>query len=113
MKEGVIEPSSEQKERIKELLTFNQLPNSSILGARARNLAKMAVEADVNAALLAGPGWFTRAQEMALLARNIEPIYAFSKREVVEEVQEGSGEVRKLSVFHHLGFVRPYKGRFE
>lgn len=42
--------------------------------------------------------------ETELSARRIEPVYAFSTRESVEQTQ-ADGSVRKVNVFRHTGFV--------
>ena len=44
--------------------------------------------------------------EEALMKRGIVPLYAFSRREVVETPLP-DGSVKKTQVFRHLGFVTP------
>jgi hypothetical protein len=54
---------------------------------------------------------FNRYLEEALLNHMVEPVYAFSKRTVVES-RDNSGLVQKVAEFRHVGFVRPYQDRF-
>lgn len=50
--------------------------------------------------------------KVALLALDtVEPVYAFTRREV-EEITVGGG-LQKTSVFRHVGFVRPYEAHFD
>lgn len=103
---GVIEPTPEVKARIRELLTFNELPAPGEIAARAEELARIAAEAEAEAAMIGGAPYLMSALERALIEEGVEPLYAFSRREIVEEKTEG-GEVRKVSIFRHLGFVSP------
>ncbi len=101
---GVVEP--ENKERVRDLLTFNNLPDFGELVERAGKLARIAKDAGAEAAMIGGAPFFMRALENALVSLGIRPVYAFSTREVVEEVQE-DGSVRKTAIFRHKGFVYP------
>ena len=54
--------------------------------------------------MIGGAPFFMAALESALRDVGVTPIYAFSKREVVEEPQS-DGSVKKTAVFRHAGFV--------
>jgi len=57
--------------------------------------------------MIGGAPYFMGALESALLEAGVEPVYAFSRR-VSEEMIQPDGSVRKVGVFRHVGFVRPY-----
>lgn len=101
--QGVFEPKDADK--VKELLTFDDLPQPGDVYRRARELAKIAVSDGAEAAMIDGPPWLTGP-----LAHNIKcyagmrAMYSFSRREVVENTSE-DGKVTKVSVFRHVGWV--------
>lgn len=105
---GVFEPQN--KNLVKDLLTFHQIPTKQEMEDRSTNLAKMAKEefatlavAD-KAAMIGGAPFFMSLLETALMFESIQPLYAFSRR-VVEEKQLEDGSVEKKMVFKHIGFV--------
>ena len=53
--------------------------------------------------MIGGAPYLIASLHDALVGRDIQPLYAFSKRVSVEK-KEG-GEVIKTSVFKHVGFV--------
>lgn len=104
LQEGVFE-TKDGKELLRDLLTFETLPSQEELGGRAYKLAKLATYEYAEAAMIGGAPYLMRFLEEALEACGIRPLYAFSVRESVEETDSLTGEVRKTSVFRHLGFV--------
>ena len=54
--------------------------------------------------MIGGAPFLMGALESALLDYGITPVYAFSKRESVEEVQK-DGSVKKINIFRHAGFI--------
>ena len=98
---GVVTPA--QKELIKELLTFNDLPNQEEILNRVSKLATIAEMHGAHAAMIGGAPFLMSALERELKNRRITPVYAFSKRVVTERTTDGKTE--KISVFRHLGFV--------
>lgn len=102
IEEGVVEP--ENKDAVRELLTFHDLPPRSEVRERAAKLAQMAVEAGAEKAMIGGAPFLMHPLHEALEAVGVEPVYAFSRRESVEQVAD-DGSVTKKSVFRHLGFV--------
>jgi hypothetical protein len=104
------------KEKIRELLTFEEIPTKEEIEARASELARIAAsEASFYAGETDNRIWITRvmiggapylmgALEKALRECGFTPVYAFSQRES-EEITQPDGSVRKVQVFRHLGFV--------
>lgn len=106
---GVVEPSPEDKKNIQELLTFEKLPSVEELERRAYGLATLvtgmgASNASHHRVMIGGAPYFMGALEKALKAQGHTPVYAFSKRESVDQVQP-DGSIRKVATFRHLGFV--------
>lgn len=101
---GVVEPGN--KEGVKKMLTFNSIEGTSkvALRARAKALAEVARKEGNERAMIGGALYLMPHLEAELLASGIMPVYAFSKREAVEETQP-DGSVRKTMVFRHVGFV--------
>ena len=91
---GVEEP--ENKEEVKRLLTFREIPPGHELVRRANVLANRAAEARYQHVMIGGAPFFMSALERALGDWGIQPLYAFSRRESVEAVQE-DGAVKKVA----------------
>lgn len=100
--QGVFEPR--EKANVQQLLTFETLPSREEIRARAESLAEIAEEEGVSSAMIGGAPYLMGALENALKGRGIQPLYAFSVRESIEETLP-TGEVIKKNVFRHLGFV--------
>lgn len=101
-KNGVFEPQN--KIEVQGLLTFDNLPQQTEIKARAFALAKIAEEERATSAMIGGAPYLMGALENALKERGIQPLYAFSVRESIEE-HLPTGEVIKKNIFKHLGFV--------
>ncbi|MDD3915374.1 MAG: hypothetical protein PHF76_12100 [Bacteroidales bacterium] len=114
----VVEPRM-NREEIRALLTFEEIPSKEEIGRRAKELARIAAsEASMYAGDTDNEIWITHVMIggapylMGALERAISecpdwgfsPVYAFSKRESVEQTQP-DGSVRKVAVFKHCGFV--------
>jgi hypothetical protein len=111
----VVEPRM-CKAKIQKLLTFEEIPTKEEIEARASELAEIAVsEANHYAGETDNKIWITRvmiggapylmgALENAVRECGFTPVYAFSKRESIDQPQP-DGSVRKVAVFRHLGFV--------
>lgn len=99
---GVFEPK--QKEFVKKLLTFDEIPTRDELMKRAITLSAVAWESKADGALIGGAPYLTGFLERELKRTGIKPVYAFTKREVLEFPQP-DGSVKKVAVFRHLGFV--------
>ena len=97
--------SEETAQEIKELLTFNEIPSLAEITNRAAALAEIAKVIGATEAMIGGAPYRILALDPALRLKGITPIYAFSRREVVEKINE-DGSTTKSAVFRHLGFVR-------
>ena len=102
---GVIEPAS--KGYIRELLTFEELPSQKELERRAKELAWLAEayrSEGITKVMIGGAPYFMSTLEKVLKEHGFTPLYAFSKRECIEE-KRPDGSVKKTQVFRHIGFV--------
>ncbi len=121
--QGVVDLPPELRVALAKLLTFDTLPLAVEVFQRAQDIAKLAITwldhqphpedygrdgAALAEAMLGGAPYLMVALEAALLVHAIEPVYAFSVRESVEQTQP-DGSVRKVAVFKHAGFVRTYE----
>jgi len=111
---GVVDLPAPEREALAALLTFDALPTRQELEDRAADIAELAAynglggdDADsplAAAAMIGGAPYLMPALEKALRAVCVTPLYAFSLRESIEQVQS-DGSVRKVNVFRHAGFV--------
>ena len=101
---GVVDPAPEVRGRVVELLTFDAIPDRMEMVRRALQLTRIAQDAGATTAMIGGAPYFMGLLEKNLSIRGVKPVYAFSKRESVEEVQP-DGSVRKVAIFRHVGFV--------
>jgi len=102
--DGVVEPNPTDKEQIKKLLNFSNLPSRGEIEKRAFSLADLAKKEGVNFAMIGGAPYLMAELEVALHREGITPLYAFSIRESVEETTD-DGSVVKKNVFRHQGFI--------
>ena len=104
---GVYNPA--EWERVKELLTFDELPSREEVFVRARQLTEIALaECERTGAvevMIGGAPFFMPALNHALLSKGFIPVFAFSRRVSVEKTNP-DGTVTKTQVFKHEGFVR-------
>ena len=104
IEQGVVRLAEEDERKVRQLLTFNELPTPDEVRERAERIADMAARYEADAAMIGGAPYLMPPLERALRERGIKPLYAFSRREVREEKQD-DGSVKKVSVFKHVGFV--------
>lgn len=101
VQDGVIEPAD--KAEVQRLLTFEEVPLRHELRQRAYALARIALNAGYEYAMIGGAPYFMATLENALKHTGVQPLYSFTKREAVEKAGE-DGEVVKTAVFRHVGF---------
>jgi hypothetical protein len=120
---GVIDLPEAARQKLSNLLTFADLPEPQEIADRAHDIALLAASMAspddrddrsgsfgfATDALIGGAPFLMAPLERALADQGFTPLYAFSRRESVEERQP-DGSVRKVNVFRHAGFVR---ARFE
>lgn len=112
--QGVADLPEREAHAVRDLLTFDAIPQEGEIMARARDIALIAAtalggdEGDIHPqrAMIGGAPYLMGALENALIEQGIIPCYAFSTREVLEQTQ-ADGTVRKTAVFRHAGFVVP------
>jgi hypothetical protein len=97
----------ESKAELIKLLNFEEIPSPDEIIARARAIAKLVKQAGATQAMIGGAPFLMPVLETALIRSGIKPLYAFTKREIVEgkEIKRPDGSVVKPSVFRHAGFV--------
>ena len=109
---GVRELPEDKKEKIRSLLTFNEIPSNQEIKERAEEIASEAwlifefAVTKERKALIGGAPFLMAGLELELLKRGIQPVYAFSKR-VSTEIKTEKG-IEKKSVFVFEGFVNSY-----
>ncbi len=101
---GVFDLEGDDLQRLKKLLTFDELPDIEIIVSRAKKIAEIAGKTDIEYAMIGGAPFLMGQLERALDRIKITPLYSFSKRDSVEENQP-DGTVRKTSLFKHVGFI--------
>lgn len=105
---GVVDLPAENRSALCALLTFDALPTRTEIEDAAEAIALIAddhlPESGDHQAMIGGAPWLMAPLESALREQRIKPVYAFSRRESVEQTQP-DGSVRKVNVFRHAGFV--------
>src|SRR5438094_459333 len=85
---GVVEPAD--KAAVQRLLTFEEPPTFSDICTRAKTLAEIAIASGFATAMIGGAPFLMGPLERCLRGyAGVKPLYSFSRREVVETVQEG------------------------
>lgn len=103
--DGVVDiPDMEVRKLVRRVLTFEELPTQAQIEERAELLATVVQELGYRAALIGGAPYLMPELEQALTRHGILPCYSFSIRESTEKVSAG-GNVRKITVFRHLGLI--------
>lgn len=105
----VVEIKKYSAERIREFLTFDQIPSQDEMVERAELIAHEVEMLEISIGkitkvMIGGAPFFMSTLERVLKEKGYRPLYAFSKRESTEEVKS-DGSVVKKQVFRHLGFV--------
>lgn len=104
---GVFDADEYVRSEIVALLTFDEAPSSLNILIRATALADIANQhRPLDGVMIGGAPWLMGTLEYKLREYGIQPMYAFSRRESVEQVM-ADGSVRKVNVFKHAGWVKP------
>lgn len=103
---GVVDMPEELRAKLATALTFDNAPTRKQLYLRGRYVLNLVAQTrfEGRRAMIGGAPFFMSTLERVLLEAGITPVYAFSKRESVEEVK-ADGSVVKINVFQHVGFV--------
>lgn len=108
--DGVCDIPVRHREELLRLLTFNEIPTSEELRERAWDICGLLLKVEEGAfnervkAMIGGFLPLMSHLESVLIRHDIIPVYSFSKRESVDELQ-GDGSVIKRTVFNHVGFT--------
>jgi len=92
------------KKALRELLTFTEVPSKEDILERAGEIAIMASRQGASKAMIGGAPYLMSALELALKYAKIQPLYSFTKRDVIEEPQ-ADGTLKKTAVFKHAGWI--------
>lgn len=119
---GVVDLPDQYADKLRELLTFGEMPLASEVWNRARDIADLVdrycADEGINfdcdraywpAVMIGGAPFLMGPLETVIqVDLNLEVLYAFSRRESVEEVQP-DGSTVKRAVFRHVGFVEAHR----
>lgn len=108
---GVRDLPEELRQQLVEILTFDYLPDDEDLQIRCGELLVLIgsihpMPAPGTRFMIGGAPFFMEMLSAALRHSKLRPVFAFSKRESVEQAMP-DGSIRKTAIFRHLGFVEP------
>lgn len=101
---GVVDLEGIEATALRRLLTFKHMPDREEVLAAAEAIAAIAKAHGAKTAMIGGAPFLMGPLEIELKLAGIAPLYAFSRRESVDETLP-DGSVRKTAVFRHEGFV--------
>lgn len=107
---GVVDLPDDQQVILHALLTFDTLPTQLMIHKTAQEIAELAAyninykDGYMVQAMIGGAPYLMPHLEGALRLREIQPVYAFTKRIVFESTLP-DGTVSKRSFFRHEGFI--------
>jgi hypothetical protein len=111
---GILDCPDSYYDKLKQLLTFDELPAAPEVWHRARQIANLFEQVAVDLgfdyatnetslhAMIGGAPFLMANLEDALDENGVLIYYAFSKRESVDQ-QQPDGSVKKVTVFRHAG----------
>ena len=102
---GVVDLPQEQREKLIELLTFEELPTSGEIRERVEGILNIvaSIAKPQSKVMIGGAPYMMGVLQNQRRLHNYVPVFAFSKRVSLEEMVNGS--VKKVSIFKHEGFV--------
>lgn len=101
--ENVVEPLD--KEYIRSLLTFDEIPSVEKLQEVAIELAEYASAQETDSVMIGGAVYLMPYLIFELNKRGIDAYYSFSRR-VSEDFVQDSDVVIKRVIFKHCGFIK-------
>lgn len=111
---GVVDLPADRAWQLRAYLTFYSPPCAATIQQRAMEITTLALFNNLGGddgddphplrAMIGGAGYLMPALEQCLREHGIEPLHAFTRREVVERT-EPDGAVTKVAMFRHAGFV--------
>lgn len=109
IEQGVVDLPEELRQQVSRFLTFAELPGNEDLRIRSIAIVGQLMAAGAkpgDQVMLGGAPFFMEELSHSCRSVGLIPVFAFSRRESVEQVQE-DGSIRKVAIFRHLGFVKP------
>ena len=103
---GCFEPEEADKERLKVLLTFEELPTMFDFTCNAIEIAGIARKYKCEDVMIGGHLDFMIYLIVRLRASGMRPRSSFTKRNIVE-VHNPDGTVTKTQMFQHAGWTFP------
>jgi hypothetical protein len=107
--QGVRDLPEEFRQKLVEFLTFEDIPDDEDIQIHVGELLCLLCYIDAkygDRIMIGGAPFLMERLSAALRHSQYRPVFAFSRRESVEQVMP-DGTVRKTAVFRHLGFVEP------
>ena len=103
---GVKDFSDEDRVYLSEALNFSSVPTMEVIYDRVEKLNGLAHKEGHfgTQVMIGGALWLMAPLIRRLMLEGFRPVFAFSVRESVDEVQ-ADGSVKKVAVFKHAGFV--------
>jgi hypothetical protein len=109
---GVVDLPEYLQEQLVKVIEFKQIPSKQELLTRSIRVLDIIHRAYENESfpvgrevMIGGAPYFMPVLETTLRAVGLKPIYAFSRRQSIDQVQP-DGKVKKVTIFRHDGFVK-------
>jgi hypothetical protein len=101
---GVVNLPDHLATRLRAALTFNAMPTLDDIIGRAREIVRIATEADCVRVMIGGEPLLMAVLEVMLNRNGFQALYAFNKR-VSKKVTREDGSIEEIDVFVHEGFM--------
>ena len=101
---GVFDLPPDVRGRLVKWLTFDTIPCRDELLYAAEGIGLIAFHGGYKRAMIGGAPYLMAPLEQDLKRWGVEVLYAYSRRESVEETLP-DGSVRKVMIFRHAGFI--------
>ena len=106
--DGLIEPTADDKSALKQLLTFEELPEQMrAIVQRVDGIIRIADKYSVKYVMIGGAGYLMHTLVDGLKFHGYRPLHSFTRRVVVEH-DNGDGTIAKQSIFEHVGWVKDF-----
>lgn len=106
--EGVFSMSDEDKAKVRELITFEEIPTVEEMRKRAHEISFIAygylAQRGATHAMISGAPYFAKYLEQELRDSGLTPIYSFSKRRSETRIMP-DGSTKVTAMFEHAGWV--------
>jgi hypothetical protein len=102
---GVINLAPADNLELKDLLTFDKIPNRVDLINRCTHIIRIANSYNARMVMLGGAPYLIAELDIAFSLEGYQVVYSFSKRMSIEFTDTDTGEVTKTNIFKHIGWV--------